>query len=97
MPGDRDATLSLLTYHLASLMNESESKPDFIISIDFGTTYTGVAFTRINEEHGDDKKPDLKSMVEKTEIFKAWSNQTQYYQYAEKIPTVLAYNKDPPK
>jgi molecular chaperone DnaK (HSP70) len=76
-------------------MNESESRPDFIISIDFGTTYTGVAFTRVNDDHGGDKKPDLASVVEKIEIFKAWPNQTQYY--AEKIPTVLAYNTDPPK
>lgn len=93
MAGNSDGALSLLAYHLATLMNENESQTDFIISIDFGTTYTGVAFIRVTDESG--KKPDLQRVVEKMEIFKAWPNQTQYY--AEKIPTVLAYNHDPPK
>lgn len=83
-------TLNLATV-LATLLS-LESKVDFIIGIDFGTTYTGVAYAQAVSREA--VKEDPKRVAESIEIFRAWPNATQ--NYPDKIPTVLAYNQNPP-
>jgi molecular chaperone DnaK (HSP70) len=83
--------MSNLASALATFLS-LESKVDFIIGIDFGTTYTGVAYAEAVSR--DAVKADPKRIAESIEIFRAWPNPTQ--NYPDKIPTVLAYNQDPP-
>lgn len=84
-------SMSNLAVSLATLMSLG-SKVDFIIGIDFGTTYTGVAYAEAVSR--DALKADSKRIAESIEIFKAWPNPTQ--NFPDKIPTVLAYNQNPP-
>lgn len=67
-----------------------ESKSDFVIGIDFGTTYTGVAFAHSGNITGD----DAARIAENVDVIKQWPN-TQGA-FSEKTPTVIAYHKDPP-
>jgi molecular chaperone DnaK (HSP70) len=72
-----------------------ESSSDLIIGIDFGTTFTGVAYAHSTSAHNaTTTTSDLKKIAEKVFVIKAWPNQTNMY--AEKIPSVLAYNTKPP-
>ena len=79
--------------HFSSTSSESTSA--IVIGIDFGTTYTGVAYAftdamspheiRINSE----TRNELETIVEKITVLKQWPNASQ--QFAEKTPTLLAY------
>lgn len=84
-------SMSTLAQSLATLMSLG-SKVDFIIGIDFGTTYTGVAYAEAVSR--EEVKADSKRIAESIEIFRAWPNPTQ--DFPDKIPTVLAYSQDPP-
>jgi len=67
-----------------------------VIGIDFGTTFTGVAYAftdslnqneiRINSQ----TRNELETVVEKITVLKQWPNASQ--QFAEKTPTHLAYD-----
>jgi hypothetical protein len=70
--------------------NEFESTSDLIIGIDFGTTFTGVAFFYSNTD-GDG---DASRIAENVNVIKTWPSPSLHY--AEKTPTVIAYNTDPP-
>ena len=67
---------------------------DLVIGIDFGTTFTGVAWA-----HGASFSPamstaEMQQAADNVYVIKTWPNQTNAF--AEKVPTVLAYNNDPP-
>lgn len=83
--------MSSLAFSLATLLS-LESKVDFVIGIDFGTTYTGVAMAKAvsSEAFGTDSK----RIAESIEIFRAWPNPSN--NYPDKIPTIIAYNQNPP-
>lgn len=66
-----------------------ESYSDLIIGIDFGTTFTGVAFS-----HSTGENIDVGRVAEGIKIVRTWPSSN--LQYTEKTPTVIAYNKDPP-
>jgi hypothetical protein len=83
--------ISNLAFQLASLLN-LDAKIDFIIGIDFGTTFTGVAFAEAVSR--DAVKANAKGIAEGIKVFTSWPNPTQ--NNAEKIPSILAYAKDPP-
>ena len=68
-----------------------ESHADLVIGIDFGTTFTGVAYAlsgKVVKSHS----PDMSRIAEKLVVIRAWPGAAN----AEKIPTVLAYHTSPP-
>lgn len=68
---------------------------DIIIAIDFGTTFTGVAYFYsggISEAPKDER--DAKKTAETVNVIRNWPNVSA--QYMEKTPTIIAYNTDPP-
>jgi serine/threonine protein kinase len=67
-----------------------ESTSTLVIGIDFGTTFTGVAY--YNSRASDSK--DLKKIVENINIVKTWPSLTGAN--TEKIPTVIAYEGGKP-
>jgi molecular chaperone DnaK (HSP70) len=82
--------------NFASLASSSsESTSAIVIGIDFGTTYTGVAYAftdslshseiRINSETRNERE----TIVEKITVLRQWPNASQ--EFAEKTPTHLAY------
>src|SRR5579871_4279136 len=68
-----------------------ESHADLVIGIDFGTTFTGVAYA-LSGKVAKSHSPDLSRVAEKVVVVRAWPGAAN----AEKIPTVLAYNTSPP-
>jgi molecular chaperone DnaK (HSP70) len=72
-----------------------ESQSDLVIGIDFGTTFTGVAYAHIAENRVKiTTTSDMRRIVEKVFVIKSWPSQGN--QFAEKTPTVLAYDTNPP-
>jgi molecular chaperone DnaK (HSP70) len=89
----RDSNTS--TLQQASLNQTSQ----LVIGIDFGTTYTAVAFAhskaslkgaRVNL----DTQAQLDAVLEKIIVIKNWPNASQ--QYAEKTPSIIAYEGGKP-
>lgn len=70
---------------------DNQTASHLIIAIDFGTTFTGVAYyhsrfaTRTLDPH---------QIAEDISVIRRWPNATA--QYSEKIPSIIAYNTDPP-
>ena len=76
--------------------SDSDSTASIVIGIDFGTTFTGVAYAftdSLNENEiriNSETRNELETVVEKITMLKQWPNVSQ--QFAEKTPTHLAYN-----
>ena len=67
---------------------------DLVIGIDFGTTFTGVAYAYAAGVASVISIAEMRSVAEKVRVIKTWPNRSNYY--ADKTPTVLAYNRRPP-
>jgi hypothetical protein len=67
-----------------------ESSCDLVIGIDFGTTFTGVAYAHT----GTVQSSSSTSIADRVVIIRAWPSASSHY--AEKTPTVLSYNTKPP-
>lgn len=65
-----------------------ESPSDLVIGIDFGTTFTGVAYGHTATVYGDPKR-----VAEGIVIVKTWPSVSNHY--AEKTPSIIAYNEKP--
>jgi molecular chaperone DnaK (HSP70) len=65
-------------------------KSELIISIDFGTTFTGVAYALSSNLTGGDPS----RIAENVKVIKTWPSASQHY--SEKTPTIIAYSSDPP-
>src|SRR5271170_5127988 len=76
--------------------DERTSANDLVVAFDFGTTYTGVAYyhsgaalsPRLDEN-------DLRRTAERINVINIWPSNPAI-NYAEKTPTILAYNHEPP-
>jgi molecular chaperone DnaK (HSP70) len=66
------------------------SKSELIISIDFGTTFTGVAYALSSNMTGE----DASRIAENVKVIKTWPSASQHY--SEKTPTIIAYGTTPP-
>ena len=72
------------------------SSSDLIIGIDFGTTFTGVAYAHTTGGPSDTiSMSDIRKAAKKIAVIKSWPHQTN--QYVEKTPSVLSYNSNPPR
>jgi hypothetical protein len=67
---------------------------DLIIGIDFGTTFTGVAYAHAAGIGPVTTEDDMRRAAEKVSVIRTWPSRSNHY--AEKTPSVLAYNKKPP-
>jgi len=66
---------------------------DLIIGIDFGTTFTGVAYAHAAGLSPVTSEADIRRVAEKISVIKTWPSRGNQF---EKIPSILAYNKTPP-
>ena len=72
-----------------------ESRSDLIIAIDFGTTFTGVAYAHAAGAHNATTSPaDMVRAADKVYVVKNWPSQGNQFQ--EKTPSILSYASDPP-
>ena len=69
-------------------ISRQETKPDIIIAIDFGTTFTGIAY--IPTALFGDSTWKIHEIAERISVLKRWPNARGAF--AEKIPTALAYD-----
>lgn len=69
---------------------KDSSASNIVVAIDFGTTYTGVAFAQSENL----KSEDVMTLVNNVGVITNWPGQVG--SYTEKTPTVIAYNKNPP-
>ena len=67
------------------LSSTPDLEPDLVIAIDFGTTFTGVAY--IHAAHYKDTELTPKQIAQRIEVVKRWPKADQ-----QKIPTKLAYD-----
>jgi molecular chaperone DnaK (HSP70) len=72
------------------MANESESR--LIIAIDFGTTFTGVAYYPSPPRS---VPPDAQQIARDIQVVSDWPSTTTR-SFKEKIPSIIAYNTDPP-
>jgi hypothetical protein len=79
---------------------QSVGTKSLVIGIDFGTTYTGVAYAQsITIAHKQisitpDSRKELEALLEKIFVIKDWPNSNQ--QYAEKTPSLISYANGKP-
>jgi hypothetical protein len=69
--------------------NTTDSTDELVIGVDFGTTYTGVAYTRSPVTSNYSRNPDAE-----THLVTDWPNVNS--QSSEKTPTALAYREGEP-
>jgi molecular chaperone DnaK (HSP70) len=70
-----------------------------VIGIDFGTTFTGVAFAHSsigieNARSNSASQSELDAVIEKITVIKSWPNPNR--QYDEKTPSIIAYKDGRP-
>lgn len=65
-------------------------RPELVIAIDFGTTFTGVAYANT---YGTALTAD-RSIIDNIVVVKMWPSHSSHF--AEKTPSVLSYSTDPP-
>jgi molecular chaperone DnaK (HSP70) len=80
--------VSFMTLEFSSVALESQS--DLVVGIDFGTTFTGVAYAH----SGQIIRDDATRAAEKVEVIKSWPSAN--LAYTEKTASVIAYNTNPP-
>jgi hypothetical protein len=77
--------------------SQETSQNELVVAIDFGTTFTGVAYyhagAAFDRENIDEN--DVRRIAERVNVINTWPHNPAL-QYAEKTPTVLSYNTDPP-
>ena len=64
---------------------------ELVIAIDFGTTFSGVAFAHTGVVSVADR--NVTRVAESVEVVKNWPHPN--HQYAEKTPTIIAYTNPP--
>lgn len=70
------------------------SSSDLIIGIDFGTTFTGVAYAHAAGVGPVTTTAEMRRAADKVSVIKKWPNRSG--SYTEKTPSVIAYHKAPP-
>jgi molecular chaperone DnaK (HSP70) len=63
-----------------------------VVGIDFGTTFTGVAYAHTNTKEMTFTSD--RSTIDNIVVVKTWPSQSSHF--AEKTPSVLSYSTDPP-
>jgi hypothetical protein len=74
---------------------DQTSQNELVVAVDFGTTFTGVAYYHAGAAFENVDENDVRRIAEKVNVINTWPHNPAL-QYAEKTPTVLSYNTDPP-
>jgi molecular chaperone DnaK (HSP70) len=77
--------------HSTEQFSPFESHADLVIAIDFGTTYSGVAYAHSGKVKTTSPR-ERSRIADKIVVVKAWPGSNN----REKIPTLLCYNANPP-
>jgi molecular chaperone DnaK (HSP70) len=77
-------------------LRQLQSNSTLVIAIDFGTTYTGVAYSHSTTPTTTSAADPLsgKEVAEKVCVIRTWPEHNQ--QYAEKTPSIISYCTNPP-
>lgn len=75
-------------------MNRVNRTSELVIAIDFGTTYSGIAFSLSTPVAAIDGL-DVSILAGDIKVERQWPN--PMLQYLEKTPTILSYHTTPPK
>lgn len=83
---------------MAATANTLNQRPDslyqtasqLVIAIDFGTTFTGVAYLHHGPEHGVDPHQN----AQRIRVVRTWPNTAG--RFTEKTPSKISYHTDPP-
>lgn len=79
----------------SSVITGFQASADFVIAIDFGTTFTGVAYSyKRTITNGANDELDAQRIAEDVSVVRPWPNLNA--QSNEKTPTVISYHSDPP-
>jgi molecular chaperone DnaK (HSP70) len=74
-----------------------QSISKLVIAIDFGTTYTGVAYAYFDGSASLTSQPsNVKSLADNIRVLRKWPNASAKG-YQEKTPTVISYGTEPPR
>ena len=79
-----------------SAQPQLQSTSNLVIAIDFGTTFTGVAYSHstLGTKASATDRLSGNEVAEKVLVIRTWPDLNQ--QYAEKTPTIISYNTNPP-
>ena len=75
------------TVHVQTISN-------LVIGIDFGTTFSGVAYCPTLNDTPSGGNHDAAKVAENIIVIKTWPNPNQ--QYLEKTPSIISYKSEPP-
>jgi molecular chaperone DnaK (HSP70) len=70
------------------------STSKFIIAIDFGTTYTGVAWGHFADSNSPEDLPNARTLADKIFVLRKWPGPSTAS--TEKTPSVISYATSPP-
>jgi molecular chaperone DnaK (HSP70) len=71
-----------------------QTTSNLVIAIDFGTTFTGVAYSHSAAATATTDRLSGNGVAEKVAVIRTWPDHNQ--QYAEKTPTIISYSTNPP-
>jgi molecular chaperone DnaK (HSP70) len=69
-------------------------RSEVVIAIDFGTTFSGVAYYYSDGSITSRDEREARRIAESVNVIRTWPNITS--QFMEKTPTVISYHSDPP-
>lgn len=76
------------------LLRTPKRLPELVIGIDFGTTFTGVAYAHSVGIGTVTSSTEMREAANQVSVIKNWPNRGNVF--TEKTPTILAYNQTPP-
>jgi hypothetical protein len=68
----------------------TQTEPDFVVAIDFGTTFTGIAY--LHSAAFNNQSLTTREIAQRIKVVQRWRGTTQGY--TDKVPTVLSYDSD---
>jgi molecular chaperone DnaK (HSP70) len=90
---DTSRTLSTRKESPGHPQRQFQTTSNLVIAIDFGTTFTGVAYSH-STATATTTSPTGNGVAEKVFVIRTWPDHNQ--QYAEKTPTIISYSTNPP-
>src|ERR1700737_1635589 len=76
----------------ANLLPPEVGDTDLVIAIDFGTTFTGVAYCLLSDKEKSEPAPTASDLNSKITVITTWPD--ALHGSMEKIPTILGYSEN---
>jgi len=91
---DCHSEISVETLKFPNRLSLFEPRDELVIGIDFGTTFTGVAYAHSRKISSVAFASDRRRAAEQVFVVQAWPSPTANFD--TKIPSLLSYHTDPP-